>query len=266
MPAYIYVDRFALNVSPTQGTASNDISDAWVYVNDQAVGVYELPATIPVLYSGNQTITVAAGIKNDGRNESRSKYPFFENFVTTAINLTPGKVDSLIGLLKPTTTYKPLSDIDIWNENFDDAVIDFVAATNSDAGITFVNDTNLVYEGTGCGKIELTSGKIFAEVITSQIFTLPKLGKAVYVEINYNTNNSMAIGFLAINGTEITDLSNTILKPTNGVWKKMYVNCTDLVSRQSTATQFKFKIQVNKDTDITTVENYFDNFKVVYDK
>jgi hypothetical protein len=106
----------------------------------------------------------------------------------------------------------------------------------------------------------------FARVHTSQLFTLPKSAKPVYVEINYNTNNSMAIGIEPIVGTGTTDIDNTVIKASNGVWKKMYVNLTEIVTQQGSSTQFRFIITINKDEGVTTVENYFDNFKVVYAK
>lgn len=266
IPSYIYIDKFELTTTSTQGTARHDIVDAWVYVNDQAVAVVELPSLVPILSEGNQKITIAPGIKNDGISQSRTKYPFYEEYITYDINLERGKVDSLVGANSPSTVYKPSTDIDIWNENFDDATINFVAATNSDAGISFVSNPSLVYEGTGCGMIELTSVMNFAEIITSQTFDLPMNGKAVYVEIHYNTNNSMAVGIQAIYGTEIKDIANTVLRKTDGEWKKMYVNLTDLVSQQNPTSQFKFTVQISKEDGVTTVQNYIDNFKVVYDK
>ncbi|HYG51206.1 MAG TPA: hypothetical protein VD905_09905 [Flavobacteriales bacterium] len=265
VPSYIYIDHIDLSVNATQGTASHGIIDAWVYVNDQAVGVFNLPATVPILASGNQKITIAAGIKEDGLTEHRAKYPLFQQFVKN-IDLVPGQIYNMTGADQPVVTYYPSTEVGIWYENFDDAAIDFNTDPNSEAGITYVYDTVNSFEGPGMGKIELGSGFSYARVITAQTFILPKLGNPVFVELNYNTNNTMAIGIQAINGTQFTTLDNTVLNPTNGEWKKIYVKLTEIVSEQSTADSFKFIITVDKDSGVDVVQNYIDNFKVVYDK
>lgn len=266
IPSYIYIDKIDLSVTATQGTASHGIIDAWVYVNDQPVGVFNLPATIPILAEGNQKITISPGIKDDGLTESRKKYTMLQDFITYDVNLKPGEIVTLSGTTQPVVTYYPSSEIEIWYENFDNATIEFNAASNSDAGVTFVDDSTTAFEGQGMGKIELGAGLSYARVITATQFDLPKGGKPVYVELNYNTNNSMAIGIQAIDGVETDDIDNTVLNSTDGVWKKIYVNLTEIVSQQPNADAFKFIMTVSKESSVSTVENYFDNFKVVYDK
>src|SRR5687767_2026929 len=67
VPSYIHIDSISLNsIYSTQGTSDHKITDAWVFVNEQYVGVYELPATFPVLYEGTQNIRIKAGIKKNG--------------------------------------------------------------------------------------------------------------------------------------------------------------------------------------------------------
>lgn len=264
--AYLYIDKINLSVTSTQGSAAHDIIDAWVYVNDQPVGIFSLPALVPVLAEGKQKITIAAGIKNNGIGSTRDKYPFYEFFITNNVDLKPGVVDTLDGADQPTVVYSPASQIEIWNENFDDAGIDFAATSTSEAGLTHVPDSTIAFEGDGCAKLFLGSSFTFARVATTQTFALPKSGKNVYVEIHYKSNNTMAVGVQAINSSETTNIDNTVLRATNGEWKKMYVKLTEVVSLQSSATSFKFIITMSKDDGITEAENFIDNFKVVYAK
>jgi hypothetical protein len=265
VPSYIHIDHMQLSVSPTEGTASNGFIDAWVYVNDQPIGVFNLPATVPILASGDQTITLYGGIKEDGLTLHRVKYPLIQPFIKS-VHLEPGKIHDMEGADQPVVTYFPSTKIGIWYENFDDAAINFIADPNSDAGVTFVNDSVNSFEGTGMGLIELPSGATFARVITSQSFILPQQGHPVYVELNYKTNNSMGIGMQAITGTTPTNVTNTVLNSTNGQWKKIYVKLTDLVSSAAGADSFKFIITISKESGVDVVDNYIDNFKVVYDK
>lgn len=266
IPSYIYIEKIDLSVTSTQGTASHAIIDAWVYVDQQPVGVFNLPCTVPILAEGYHEISIYPGIKNDGLVESRSKYTLMQEYVNTGIKLVPGQTVNMSGANQPVVTYDPATDIDIWEENFDDAAINFNADPNSDIGITFVNDTNTAFEGTGMGKVDMPAGYNFCRVITSQSFILPGGGRSVYVELNYNTNNTMAIGIQTIQGVELQSIDNTVLNATGGVWKKVYVNLTEITSTHVNADAFKFIITVNKDDSGTTVVNYIDNFKVVYDK
>jgi hypothetical protein len=265
-PSYIYIERIDLSVNSTEGTASHAIIDAWVYVDDQPIGVFNLPCTVPILEEGYHKISIFPGIKNDGLVESRAKYILMTEYENSTINLIPGQVVNMTGANQPVVTYDSPADIDIWEENFDDAAINFNSDPNSDVGITFVNDSTTAFEGQGMGKIDMPSGYNFCRVITSQSFVLPRGGKVVYVELNYKTNNSMAIGIQSIQGSELINTDNTVLNATDGVWKKVYVNLTEITSNQVNADSFKFIITVQKDDSATDVLNYIDNFKVVYDK
>ena len=62
IPTYLKIDNITLD----EGNTTSNITDAWVYVNGQLQGVYELPAKFPVLEQGNTDIKVYAGIKNNG--------------------------------------------------------------------------------------------------------------------------------------------------------------------------------------------------------
>ena len=82
IPSYIKINSISINNSEE----THNITDAWVYINDNLQGVYELPAHFPVLYTGNQRIRIKAGIKQNGISSTRIPYPFYESFLDT-INL-----------------------------------------------------------------------------------------------------------------------------------------------------------------------------------
>ena len=46
VPTYLHLDRFTFSNpdSSYTGSSSHDIPSAWVYVNDQPVGTFDLPA------------------------------------------------------------------------------------------------------------------------------------------------------------------------------------------------------------------------------
>jgi len=78
-PSYIQIDTIKLTTDiTTQGSASHKIVDAWVYVDNQAVGAYEMPCKIPVLASGQHTIYIQGGILLNGINATHLQYPYYK--------------------------------------------------------------------------------------------------------------------------------------------------------------------------------------------
>ena len=54
IPAYLKIDIITLDENNT----TTNITDAWVYINDQLQGVYELPAKFPLLENDHQTLRI----------------------------------------------------------------------------------------------------------------------------------------------------------------------------------------------------------------
>jgi hypothetical protein len=65
-PTWTWAD-VSLNTSASEGSASHKITDAWVYVDDQLVGVWEVPSKIPALEAGEHTVKVV------GRREAQRR-------------------------------------------------------------------------------------------------------------------------------------------------------------------------------------------------
>jgi hypothetical protein len=83
-PSFIKIDDFQFSISNNnQGTSSEKITDAWIYVNGNLEGAYELPVTIPLHYEGVKDLSIYPGIKRNGISADRKKYPFYRQFDTT---------------------------------------------------------------------------------------------------------------------------------------------------------------------------------------
>ena len=76
MPCYININDIELEENIT-----NNITDAWVYIDDNLQGVYELPANFPVLANGKHKLRIKAGIKDNGIASTRITYPFYKSFI-----------------------------------------------------------------------------------------------------------------------------------------------------------------------------------------
>jgi hypothetical protein len=85
VPAYIRVNSIPVVTEPiTQGSNSSNITDAWIYADDQLIGAFELPCDVPVLDLGTKKISIGAGIKINGISSLRAPYPFYKFYETTS--------------------------------------------------------------------------------------------------------------------------------------------------------------------------------------
>ena len=101
-PSFLRIDGIDLATDgPSEGENSHDIVDAWVYVDNAPIGVFETPCTIPILEEGEHQLVIYAGVKKNGISNSRIIYPFYERWEST-VNFV--KEDTLV--LSPVVSYK----------------------------------------------------------------------------------------------------------------------------------------------------------------
>lgn len=256
-PSYISIDSIGLTNTSFQGTNSHSITDAWVYINDQVQGIYELPAKFPVLAEGMQKITIRPGIKINGIASTRMFYPFFQP-IAYNINLVK---DSTVKL-SPVTSYHP-SVVFAWLEDFEDGGISIERTNKSQVDISKTSDPSEVFEGNYSAKIVLDSNRVMFECYTINAYELN--GNAInFLELNYKNNYDLHIGVFAYKSGETVQRSVLVLNKTD-VWKKIYVNLSNAVTENITATNFKVFFGILKgdeDTEIPTV--FLDNIKLIH--
>ncbi|MFN3342702.1 MAG: hypothetical protein ACK40M_08405 [Flavobacteriales bacterium] len=269
IPSYIYIPDIRLTTTSAQGSTSDDIIDAWVYVDDNPIGCFPLPARVPILAEGNRKISVYGGIKADGISTRRRRYIFYQPFVTNSFTLRRGMVDTLKGAFEPVVSYYPSNQITIWYEDFTDPFVPFFQDAISDTTINRITDPGEVFEGAGCGLLTLSATQNFVQVATSENFDLPKGGIPVYLELNYKANQAFAVGLRSIYPSNILNQENTIIRDTyddNGVlvWKKIYCEFTELVSSNINAISHEIFFRVYKDQGVSVPLVYIDNVRLIY--
>jgi hypothetical protein len=268
VPAYLTIDTIGLKVETgLQGSSSANITDAWVYVDDQLIGAFELPATIPLLVTGQHKVFIRPGIILNGMLSLRTYYPFY-NSITKTLRFAPDSVtrmpqQSVNGKTAVYTTYTEKTYI-TWSENFDDQslTIDTTSDSNVAFELTSSGDSN-TFEGTFSGKIRLTSDTDVFEAVTTEDYALPQLAAPVFLEINYKGTNSFTIGVFATTSEQVVQQPVVDIYPKES-WNKIYVNLTSIVSSFTTAKKFSIFIGATKDADVSTGEIYIDNMKLVY--
>ncbi len=267
VPSYLRVDSIALKTdSPAQGSSSSRITDAWVYIDEQLIGAFELPATVPILNQGSCRLKIKPGIKLDGMVQLRSYYPMYTDIDRT-INLTPGSItmvngQNMNGKQTLFTSYNDKVQF-VWAENFEDANLALDTVSKSKTDFQLTNAINETFEGQHSGKLVLSKDKNTFETWSSEPVNLPRNGAPVFLEMNYRCTNTFTIGIIALGADNLIQSPILNLSPTDK-WNKIYINLTPNVS--NTISGLKFRIFIGAMLDENREEGiiWMDNLKLLY--
>lgn len=260
IPAYLEIDSsvFVVNNPVKEGSASHKITDAWVYINNDLRGVFELPAKFPVLDKNDCDVTIRPGIKMNGIAATRVNYLFYKPY-TTRLNFQP------LSHHKITPVYSYHENLKFpFKEDFESSN-SFENYVRSDTSIIRVNNPALVFEGNFSGALYLDSQKRYfkAKAVSANKFKLPDAGKAVFLEMNYKCNNTFAIGFGSQYNVDAIETLLVILNPSPN-WNKIYINFTEEASKNGSANEHYFYIEALLNPGIEKAEIFFDNIKIVH--
>jgi hypothetical protein len=248
VPTFITIDAITLD----EENATANITDAWVYINDQLQGVYELPAQFPVLHIGAHKLRVKAGIKDNGIASSRIPYPFYGSYIQEEVEF----VENEDMTLTPLVNY--LEGTTFFIEDFEGVGLGLETTNISDTIITQITEGS---ENYGAGF--LTDSLITFEIATNELEDLPQAGAPVYLELDYKCNTQFLVGVYINYSQSVVQKDLLWINPKED-WNKIYVNLTSTISEGINASSFKVFIGMKRDSILDTNELYFDNLKVVY--
>ena len=265
-PAYIHIDKidFKYNNVSSVGSGGSAITDAWIYDNDNLLGVFELPTTIAVATEGTHEISVRPGIKLNGISATRESFAFYEAWKKD-ITLIP--LDTIT--ISPSTQYFSNTQLS-FNENFEDIVLKLDTATYSTASLDRTKITNQPpYLNNYVGLATLNSTKSFLKAYTKTLFMVPTTTSLpIYLELDYKCNQEFSISaILNLPGNAPQEIKSITLRSTikdgEMQWKHIYLDLTDYFVGQTTATGFGFSFTANYNTGNPEGYIYLDNTKVV---
>ncbi len=267
IPAYIHISEADLSTDyPTQGTNSEKITDVWMFVNDQQIGVFELPVSVPILTTGETKISLQAGIFGNGQSHNRLRYPFYA-FWNREIDLQSEEIDTI----RPTFQY-------------DNSLTEFVLLNDFESSDNFENkqsepefaqafiNTNAeeVFEGNRSACVVMTPDQPYFQYGSISPYKIPGGDDQTFVEVNYNIEQPCLVYVQSIGG-----LSNSLfevilnLLPTDG-WNKIYIDLSRYfpVSEETDGIQFGFLGELS-DSLINANQSAqfcFDNIKLLRSK
>ncbi len=264
-PSWVEVNSFDFSTNLTlEGEPTHDIVDAWVYLDNKSLGVWEIPFRMPVLEEGEHELKIFAGIKLNGISDTRTDYDFYVNH-TEQINLVKEQTITV----KPSFVYKNNAVFKA-GDDFEDTGT--ILNPNNDLDTTkikIISKTDypdIVKYGNHCARIKLTSIDTLVKIYTNLDIGIPN-GK-IFLELDYLTNNSFTIGIIDENSANSNDLgAYGGVNPTasnNFEWKKIYFDITEEVHRNPAATHFEYYILALLDAGNTEGVIYIDNLKIVH--
>ena len=288
VPSYIHIESIEVDTLTdyfVYGANTHKITDAWVYVDDNLIGTYELPATFPVLKKGPHKVVIRGGIKVDGRSPARDMYPFYMPCVYQDLNLVE---DSIVNL-SPSLSYYPIGDgVNVaWMEDFENS-ISLLPDSESDT-VMFRCSGSEAWQSVNSfwsGKVELPPDSLDFTISTADEFDFYKGMNGVYclLEMDYNCNDTFFVGVKYYKDYSLETLPLVKITPTDKThdkpqrWNKIYINIGPQMNTNSTASYFKiyFTSNLTTTTDLEYGHEYhpisepryyyFDNLKLLYRK
>lgn len=250
IPSYLKVNNVNLNYNQNFGSITENITDVWVYIEDNLQGVYEIPVEFPVLEEGIKNIRLKAGIKANGIASTRIQYPFYSSFLDT-INLVKDETIEIF----PTFSYNDAFDAII--EDFENSGTTVDSTISSEIDFTIVNEDENKY-----AFAEIVSPLINFEIATQDL-TLPQQGAPVYLELDYKSSTEFLVG-MYINYPQDVVKSELVWVTSKQDWNKIYINLTQTVSESIGAQSFKVFINMRRNDPSSNEEISLDNIKVLY--
>lgn len=272
IPAYMTVEPFELLSTDIgkHGSISHKITHASLFMFDStenqsiSLGVFELPASFPVLNKGSFSLNIDPVIKANGSSLTLQAYPFYSRFSKT-INLD---VDAPL-TVKPVTSYLEEAVFEVI-EDFEGGGTLFSVDRDNNPNTAVVRASEGAFEGQNGGIVKLDTANAIIVAQTENLFdlTIGTAGK-LFIELNYKTDVPLEFGVVPVedNGDEGEIIWEWVVLAKDE-WNKIYFNLTDVISTTNNtrfAIIFRGGIPVeNGKQTLQNAEILIDNFKLVH--
>jgi len=261
LPSYLVVPDVNFVPGELQGTTSSNITDIWVYSSTDVIGIFPLPAVVPILPADAQegALTLLPGIRENGLSDRRAPYPFYTT-VEYLPEFGPGVRDTLVpelGLVE-NVRYVPIEDFE--NSNVFGSLV-------GGEGLERVGDGSFVFEGAKSGRLEVSEGAELARVRTVEQEYDLQINFPAFLEMDYRCDQTFVVGLYGFRNGQETVLPGMVLTATddglNPVWNKIYVDISPLVNAQGNADHFEVYVECVLEAGRSTGTVGLDNLRIL---
>jgi len=224
LPFFLELKEPTVKLPNTNIYDTHKITDVWVFADGQILGVFPLPAKVPLSITNSVSeVTILAGIRKNGMNDTPVFYPFYKSIVTT-VNPKANE-----GVTIPLDfEYIPDAKIPI-SESFElgnSFTIDL--DKNPETNLQLTSESSIL--GSKSGLISLTSTTKFIEAGCSRKISSGENSRGQsYIELDYKGEGEIAVGIAkSMNG--VLRIEYVLFVPAKENWNKIYVDVTDKLS------------------------------------
>lgn len=270
VPSYIRIDSVNVYANASQGNDIHDISAVNVYVDEQFLGLFEIPSTIPVLFTGKRKLSVIPSVRLNGSSNQHVIHRLF-NRTDTVIDLTAGNITALGNL---TFTYKNNAEFP-WLEDFEDNNSSLVRLFSSAGDTSYIVTEPFSLKGrfksnTKCMKVVMSAADT-AKTIDMASFkyfgNLPFMGTDIMFEFDIKTPIPVQMAMIRKNSSGKIYLPYVYIFETGGEWKRFYINLIYELYNQPADTEVQLMISPMKPAEIKNGQEIFiDNIRFSYPK
>lgn len=263
IPAYLRIEPFSVNA--TGGAGWQKITDGWVYVNNELLGGFTLPATIPVLADGESQVLVFPGVKENGLKGTPSVYPFMERYETEVV-LSPAQTTAI----QPATKYAStvIFPWSVERASFNTSAI-ALEDRDTDSLSTFVLSTAGAFEGRSV-TLSVDTAHQVNHIATEQVIDLPVTNaQPVWLELHYKNDVPFELWLLGTQGSasELTTAVYQFVPSEN--WNKIYINLTTfLIALNQDKYRLLFRVNLPRDDKGNIAQNTgsvsLDNMRLIH--
>lgn len=264
-PSWIEIDKWTLEVSNDPnfniGAPTHNFSDAWVYIDGDLIGVFELPCRFPILKSGSAKVQIFPAILDNGISATKKIYPFVRSYEIN-VDLIQNETVSIL----PSTSY--YEETKFWIEDFEDSFVKIATSSSSLAQLESSSDAQIItsLNGGTFGRISMDNVKSNWIANTTGQLNLPR-GSEIYLEIDYHNTCDLTTGVLALSSEGNKDNVNIRLNKqdvSNVKWKKIYISLREIVSTSTSAEYFEITFNSKLPSGFSSGEINIDNIKIVH--
>jgi len=260
IPSYIQIDSLTY-----QGITPHGFSCAYVYVNYKLIGVFEIPATIPVLEEGECRITVRPGIDVNAYSYEREYYRLTGIFETRK-TLVAAETQTI------NPTFTTIDDAElVWNEDFDNSAITLIASDSLTPQIQIERESRPGNSGY-VGKIRITPTDTLKDFFDYSMYDSVEVyfqSTPGFYEVSFKSNIAFEMRFKAFNQTTGMRADRTLMwvYPSPDTWKRIYINFSTIVSDNDAGTYYKpyFRVRrMEEFRNIDTLKVNLDDIRIIY--
>jgi hypothetical protein len=270
IPSYIRIDSVSVKTLAGQGNPIHEISALNVFIDEQFIGVYEIPCTLPVLFTGKHKLSIIPSVRINGVVNQHVVHRLFKRADTT-IDLMEGKITAAGNII---LQYKDNIEFP-WVEDFEDGNSELVRLYSAKGDTSYITteafSLNGRYEGnTRCMKVVIAAADT-AKTVDMASFkyfgNLPFMGTDIMLEFDIKTPVPVQVAMIRKNSSGKLYLPYVYLFETGGKWKRFYINLIYELYNQPADTEIQLLISPIKTEEIKTEQIILiDNIRFSYPK